>query len=275
MTTPDPAAVYRAFEHAAWERAATRYDDSFGRVAAPFVDALLDAVGCAPGMQVLDVACGTGNVTRAALARGARVTGADFSAAMVAEIGRRHRDATFVEADAEALPFDDARFDAVVSGFGVNHFPRPVHALAEARRVTRPGGAVAFTIWSSAENVFQRLLTEAIAECGTPGTSLPTPPTGNVGTPEICARLLADAGFDAARITTRTVVVPFPLASAVELIEITARGTARGAGLIAAQRPETMPLVVASLGVRLAPYWNEASRAFAVPTGAIVASAAR
>lgn len=275
MTTDDPATVYRAFEHAAWQRAATRYDDSFGRVAAPFTDALLDAVGCTAGTRLLDVACGTGNVSRRALARGAVVTGADFSAAMVAEVGRRYADATFVEADADALPFDDASFDAVASGFGVNHFPHPVRALGEARRVTRPGGVVAFTIWSSAENTFQRLLTEAIAECGTPGTSLPTPPGGNVGTPAICARLLADAGFDPAGITTRTVVVPFPLASAVELIEITARGTARGAGLIAAQRPEVMPLVVASLGVRLAPYWRETSRTFEVPTGAIVARAVR
>src|SRR5438067_13079017 len=80
----DPDSV-RAFEHAGWQHAAAEYDATFRRATTPFVDALLDAAAVGAGKHVLDLCCGTGLVTAAAARRGARVTGLDFSSAMLAE----------------------------------------------------------------------------------------------------------------------------------------------------------------------------------------------
>lgn len=105
-------------------------------------------------MRVLDIACGPGLVADAVGARGAVATGLDFSAAMIALARDAYPGTRFEEGDAEALPFDDAAFDAVVSNFGIHHVPDPVRALSEARRVVRPGRRVAFTGWAApGENV--------------------------------------------------------------------------------------------------------------------------
>jgi ubiquinone/menaquinone biosynthesis C-methylase UbiE len=129
----DPEAI-RAFEHARWERAASVYAASFGVATRKFCDALLDAAGVGAGTQMLDLACGTGVVAGTAATRGAVVCGVDFSAAMLAEARAGHPSVEFVQGDAEAVPLPDARFDAVVSNFGLHHVPRPALALAEVRR---------------------------------------------------------------------------------------------------------------------------------------------
>lgn len=94
------------------------------------------------GERVLDLAAGTG-ASSAALSRGgATVVAADFSPGMI-EVGRRrHPDIEFVEADAAALPFDDAEFDVVTISFGLRNVEDPRAALAEMSRVLKPGGRV-------------------------------------------------------------------------------------------------------------------------------------
>ena len=114
MTIPEPpgAEAFHEFERAGWERAARFYVDSFGPLTIQAAPSLLDAVGAGRGTRVLDVACGPGFVAAAAAARGADVTGLDFADAMIAEAGRRHPGITFRQGDAEALAFEDGRFDA-------------------------------------------------------------------------------------------------------------------------------------------------------------------
>ena len=125
MKTTPAAHPYRDFEHGGWERAADAYAATFEAVTQLLAASLLDAVAVRSGSQVLDVACGMGFVTAMATGRGTQAMGIDFSARMVAEAVRRHPELVFHEADAEALPFDDGRFDAVVINFGVHHFPFP------------------------------------------------------------------------------------------------------------------------------------------------------
>lgn len=154
--TFDPEAV-RAFEHAGWQRAATRYNAIFAHASACFVEPLLDAVGVTEGTQVLDLCCGMGLVTAAAARRAAASTGVDFSSAMLAEARQAHPNPRFDEGDAEALPYPDGSFDAVVANLGIHHVPRPGKAVAEALRVLRPGGRLAFTTWATpADNVAWR-----------------------------------------------------------------------------------------------------------------------
>jgi demethylmenaquinone methyltransferase/2-methoxy-6-polyprenyl-1,4-benzoquinol methylase len=138
----DPAAVQGMFDRIAW-----RYDlvntllsagtDRRWRGAAAAATAL------GPGNSALDIACGTGALTRA-LARavdpGGRVVGIDFSEKMLVEARRRSPDMTWVQGDALALPFADAEFDAATIAFGLRNLADPTRGLEEMARVVRPGG---------------------------------------------------------------------------------------------------------------------------------------
>jgi SAM-dependent methyltransferase len=111
-----------------------------------WVDAVLDAAGVRAGQDVLDVACGTGIVTRHAAERvGAtgHVTGLDLNPAMLEVASRVRPDLMWHQGDVAALPFDDDSFDVVTCQSAAMFFPDLVGALREMGRVTRPGGAVA------------------------------------------------------------------------------------------------------------------------------------
>ncbi len=190
MSVETQGDAYRAFEHAAWERAAAYYSDTFAAATRLFAESLLDAVSCERGLALLDVACGPGLVCSIAAARGAAVTGVDFSAAMVAEARRRSPSLMFEHGDAEALPFGDQTFDLVVCGFGVHHFPYPARAVAQAHRILKPGGRFAFTVWAPDEHVPQQLLVSTIRAHGISGASLPSPPQGDINTTDGCLQLL-------------------------------------------------------------------------------------
>lgn len=117
----------------------------------PAAERLVSALGIDTGMRVLDVAAGTGNATLAALSAGATVVASDLVPRML-ELGMARTseagyDVEWVEADAEALPFEDASFDASMSVFGMMFAPRPVVAARELCRVVRPGGTVGMTAW--------------------------------------------------------------------------------------------------------------------------------
>ena len=102
--------------------------------------------------HVLDVAAGNGNATLAAARRGCKVTSTDYVASLLdrgAERARAERlDVAFQTADAEALPFDEASFDAVVSTFGVMFAPNHAQAASEMARVCRPGGRIGLANWT-------------------------------------------------------------------------------------------------------------------------------
>lgn len=102
--------------------------------------------------RVLDVAAGNGNATLAAARRGCKVTSTDYVGALLergAERARAERlEVAFAQADAEALPFDDASFDVVLSTFGVMFAPDQAKVAAELARVCRPGGTIGMANWT-------------------------------------------------------------------------------------------------------------------------------
>ena len=113
---------------------------------------LAERVGAALGLELLDVATGSGNVAIAAARAGASVTGLDLTTELL-EVARRRAteadlDVRFVEGDAEELPFDSDSFDRVTSCFGVMFAPRHELAASELTRVVRPGGTIAVTAWT-------------------------------------------------------------------------------------------------------------------------------
>ena len=115
---------------------------------------LLDAARVAPGQSVLDVACGTGVLARAAIERvgpkGA-VVGLDLNEGMLSVARRVEPRVDWRQGAAEKLPFPDGTFDAVVSQFGLMFFADRPRALREMQRVLKPGGRLAVAVWDAIE----------------------------------------------------------------------------------------------------------------------------
>ncbi len=125
---------------------------AIAEVLMPVARALVDACAISAGQEVLDVAAGTGNVAVVAAEEGASVVASDLTPALI-ELGRVRSaeaglDIEWVEADAEALPFEDARFDCVTSSFGAMFATRPEVVGREMFRVVRPGNTVGMANWT-------------------------------------------------------------------------------------------------------------------------------
>jgi ubiquinone/menaquinone biosynthesis methyltransferase len=96
--------------------------------------------GAAAGTRALDLACGTGDIAHLLAARGARVTGLDVTHEMLRLARAKRLGPRFVAGDMMALPFPAGAFDVVTAGYGLRNVPELGPAIAEIRRVLRPGG---------------------------------------------------------------------------------------------------------------------------------------
>lgn len=151
VTTAPTALTLKARQRAAW---ATGDYAVVGTTLQIVGERLCEAIDLRAGARVLDVAAGNGNATLAAARRFADVISTDYVPSLL-ESGRRRAEAeglsvTFQEADAEALPFVDGSFDAVLSTFGVMFTPDQPKAAAELLRVTRRGGRIGLANWTPA-----------------------------------------------------------------------------------------------------------------------------
>ncbi|OKJ15588.1 class I SAM-dependent methyltransferase [Kitasatospora sp. CB01950] len=197
---------FDANERTAWAGRADAYAATFGRLCAHTVPELLDAAGVfGAGTRLLDVGTGPGTVAAAAHARGAEVTAVDAEPSMV-QLARRAVPSARIELAAlPELPFPDAEFDAVVANFVLNHVGRPLLALAELRRVLRPGGRLAVTIWSGTPGPGQTLIPQALQAAGAvrPPHLGPLDPADDFPrTPDGLAALLTAAGLQDAACRT-------------------------------------------------------------------------
>lgn len=130
---------------------ASGYERLMGRWSRRLARPFIEFAGVQDGERVLDVGCGTGSLTFA-LPEAANVAGIaaiDYSPVFVAEAARRNSDPRIAirQADACALPFADASFDRALSLLVLHFVPESAKAIAEMRRVVRPGGVVAAAVW--------------------------------------------------------------------------------------------------------------------------------
>lgn len=191
--------TFAALEKREWAKAdvARSYAQVFATAADMVVPCLVEAVRAEPGTKALDLCCGHGNVACGLIGAGAQVTGLDFSTAMLDMARATVPEARFVEGDAMSLSFDDATFDAVTIGFGMPHVPDPPQVVAEARRVLRPGGRIAFSVWCGPEvDTALGYVFGAIGQHGSADIALPPGPGANdYADPALAFQVLEAAGF--------------------------------------------------------------------------------
>ena len=186
-----------------WDAYVDAYEQVFETLTDGFNRAALDLLAPLAGRDLLDVAAGAGAAAIEAASRGARVTAVDGSAAMVARIAARGAGRLAArQADAVALPFPNAAFDAALSSFGVVLLPDPARGLAELHRVLRPGGRVAIVTWTEPHRyeVATRLRDAVTAVRGAPPPMGELPAQLRFTDPDRLHALLADAGFGPVRI---------------------------------------------------------------------------
>ena len=201
-----PDEALRARVRATWSAG------DFGRIAVGFESGAADFItqlAVKQGEDVLDVACGTGNLTLPAARAGARVTGLDIAPAVIAQLkDRAAAEGLAVDAregDAEALPFADASFDTVVTMFGAMFAGHPQQAADELVRVTRPGGRIAMANWTP-EGFIGNMLKVIV------GYVPPAPGVPSVllwGNPKVVEERLG-AGLTDLRFERRKMVLAYP-----------------------------------------------------------------
>jgi SAM-dependent methyltransferase len=150
-----------------------------------------------PGEYILDLATGTGWTSRLVARRGARVVGIDLGADLIGAAQKQARgeglEIQYRIGDAEALPFADGKFDAVISTCGIMFASRPETAASELVRVTRKGGRIALTTWLPDSNLFEMFKVMKPYMAPPPNPAPPSP--FEWGKPERVRELLGDA-FD-------------------------------------------------------------------------------
>jgi ubiquinone/menaquinone biosynthesis C-methylase UbiE len=211
--TPDHT-VPSALEALKVKQQQTWSSGDYGRIAwvtVPLARELTEAVELRPGSRVLDVACGTGHVALEAARAFCDVVGIDYVPSLL-DTARRRAEAEglaveFRVGDAEALPFADDSFDAVLSAIGVMFTADHDRAAAELVRVTRPGGRLGLASWTPTGFVGGMLKTV--------GKHVPPPPAAEPptrwGSEPLAAGLLGNRVHDLASYTA-TVTQRFPSA---------------------------------------------------------------
>jgi SAM-dependent methyltransferase len=199
--------------------AAEKWKAKSAAMGQPVTDALVEYAQPAPGMQVLDVASGTGEPAISLASRvgeHGHVTALDLSADLLEIATQRARARGLTnfatqQADAHSLPFSDNRFDLGTSRFGVMFFRDPVLALQELRRVLRPGARACFLAWGPFEQPYwQSMMGVVHRHVGGPLLKPDAPNPFRFATPGSLSEVLRSAGCNAVEEETKTLPWTWP-----------------------------------------------------------------
>lgn len=204
ITSPPQADAHKQRIAAVFDQASAGYDSPALRFFPFAADRVMKHLAPQPGWKVLDAATGTGHLAVAlgqAVGPEGRVMAIDLSEGMLARATHNIEKMALTNVDlftmdAEALEFRSAYFDAVTCGFGLFFLPDMARALAQWRRVVRPGGTVLFT--SFTEQAFQPLAGQFIADLQAAGVDVESRPLASqrLKNPDTCRELMAEAGLE-------------------------------------------------------------------------------
>jgi SAM-dependent methyltransferase len=216
---------------------------------------LFDRAHVGSGTRLLDIACGSGYAANVAAGRGAEVCGLDASEALIAIARARTPAGDFRVGDMFALPFDDGRFDVATSFNGI--WKGCEAALAEARRVVRPGGLVGFSFWGPPKRLGLMPYFATLVELSPADHASATINQGDTGRPGVAEQMLADAALEFVDRGTAQVVNEFPDLD-LTIRALVAAGPSWPAlhhvgreRFTTAMREALSPLYVEGLGVRI------------------------
>ena len=237
---------------------------------------LVERAGVQTGDRVLDVACGTGVVTRVALERvGSQgtVTGLDINPAMLTVAQSKSPDVEFVRGSALTLPFDDGAFDVVLCQLGLQFFPNRAAAVAQMHRVLVDGGRLGLSVYGPIEdNPGTLALAQALDHHLGTGASQTKRAEHVLPYATLVERLVTGAGFQEVQITTETKLVRFPSTADWVSIQLTATPLA---SLLAEQlaRPGATERITASVVEALERYEVDGALEFPQEAHVVVARA--
>lgn len=246
------------------ERSLTTWSaGDYDRIAAGFRRGARDFVerlGLRRGLDVLDAACGTGNLTIPAAKSGARVTGFDLVPGLLEVAARRAvMDQLWINFDqgsVEELPYADTKFDVVMSMFGVMFAARPERVVAELARVTRRGGRVALANWTPDGFVGKLLKTHAAYVPAPAGVPSPL----RWGSDAAIRELFGAATWDVStNVRTLTFNYPHMPAGTADLFRVAYGPTVRAMAILDTERREL-------LAAELAELWQAHQRPGAIVT---------
>jgi SAM-dependent methyltransferase len=220
---------------------------------------LVEAAGVRPGDRALDVACGTGVVTRLLAERvgpAGTVVGLDINPEMlaVARIAAPQPNIEWVEGSAVRMALPDATFDEVLCEQGLQFVPDKPAALAEMRRVLKPGGRLALSCWCAVEHMLGYLaLEQALAKrIGPEQAALPPFSLGDADT---LRNLVTGAGFREVRLRIDAKMIRFQ--SAEHMVRALVGGAPTMLGALAAQGAGVLDTIVAEVSAATRAYVDD------------------
>jgi SAM-dependent methyltransferase len=218
-------------------------------------ETLFDQLGVGPGTRLLDIACGSGYAASLAAGRGAEVFGLDASQALITIARVRTPGADLRVGDMFALPFGDSVFDVATSFNGI--WKGCEDALAEARRVVRPGGMVGFTFWGAPKRMGLLPYFMTVAALSPSDHVEATINQGDTGRPGVAEQMVAATGLEFVARGTAEVLNEFPDTD-LAVRALAAAGPSRPAldhagydRFAAALSDALAPLYAEGLGVRI------------------------
>lgn len=245
---------------------------------APWADRLMEVAAIQPGERVLDVACGTGVVARAAAiaaGRSGAVTGLDVNSAML-EVAAKLEPVDgaaieWVKSNAGDMPLPDGEFDVALCQQGIQFFDERAASIREIRRVLRPNGRVVFTVWRPLQYApGHEAIADVVEEFVGPEAAAVRRAPYQMGGREVLRPLMEDAGFEHVKLRIDTIIIRFE--SAEHMVRCLIAGTPLSAFMADAE-PETVGAVVTAMEKRLDDYVDDDGLAIPMQIWCITARA--